>query len=646
MTKLQRTILVILTTAILLAIAFNISPYLRGPQDWRWAYAIPGQPWRLLIPAVTLAAYLAIGLWAVRRIDQPKAPRRQVMAWLLVLWLFVPVIQTAVLTVNTPNVIQQLFFRTISAEGSGVYTVGSTITDLDTFLNNYPSLMPTFPVHPQRYPPGLPAAFYAARRLLENFPTFSDTIANKLRLYQCHDFNLMRLSNATIASALLQMVLPLVNGLIVFPLFGLARLVGNRRIALWTVFLYPIIPSFALWGGRWDQFYPLLTVTSCFLLAWALYRARHWAAFVGGLVLALATMLTFGIAAMLLPMGLWALLWLWLAVRDGRSPWPLLADGLLFALGLALPWLLYNMRYAAGLREIWAVSMSYHLGLARSYQVWLFYHLYDFGLFLGIPLAVLFVLAMGQGVKMWRQDGWAGLRPYLFPVTFGISLLLLDLSGTSRGEVARVWLFLTPFAVLTAVFALAHSPKNHRPPTHNLAVVAGLLSVQLLVFTAFLRVVTTGVPDPPAYTRQFTLPETAVPLSIPFGSDITLAGWSGLEETAVTTNTSIHYTLYWQANTPIHHPYTVFNHLLNANGDIIAQQDNMPQANQWPTTCWQPGEIIPDPYTIPLPPNLPAGTYRLVVGLYRLETGERRPITLPNGKTVDSLPLITLTNEQ
>jgi len=560
------------------------------------------------------------------------------------LWLFVPLIQTAVLTVNSPNVIQQLFYRTISVEGSGVYTVGSTITNLDTFLNNYPALMPTFPVHPQRYPPGLPAAFYAARHLLENFPSFSDTIANKLRLYQCQDFNLMRLSNATIASAMLQMVLPLVTGFIVFPLYGLARLVGNRRIAVWTVFLYPIIPSFAMWSGRWDQFYPLLTVTSWFLLAWALYRAHHWAAFAGGLVLALATMLTFGMVAMLLPMGLWALLWLWLAVHNGRSSWPPLADGLLFGLGLTLPWLLYNTRYASGLGDIWAVSMSYHLGLARSYWVWLFYHLYDFGLFLGVPLAVLFVLAVWQGVKQWRQSGWAGLRPFLFPVTFGTSLLLLDLSGTSRGEVARVWLFLTPFAVLTAVFALASAEKKRQ--TSNLAVVAVLLSIQLLLFTAFLRVVTTGVPDLPVYERQFTLPKTAVPLpDVRFGNEIMLVGWSGLEETAVAAGGTIHYTLYWQANTPIQRPYTVFNHLLNANGDIIAQQDNMPRHNQWPTTCWQPGEIIPDPYTMTLPPDLPTGTYRLEVGLYWLETGERLPIMLPDGETADSFPLSTITSK-
>jgi hypothetical protein len=35
---------------------------------------------------------------------------------------------------------------------------------------------------------------------------------------------------------------------------------------------------------------------------------------------------------------------------------------------------------------------------------------------------------------------------------------------------------------------------------------------------------------------------------------------------------------------------------------------------------WAAGEIIADPHLIALPPDLPSGEYRLLVGMYDLET--------------------------
>ena len=64
-------------------------------------------------------------------------------------------------------------------------------------------------------------------------------------------------------------------------------------------------------------------------------------------------------------------------------------------------------------------------------------------------------------------------------------------------------------------------------------------------------------------------------------------------------------------------------HILNQNGTLVAQKDNWPVNGLWPPTCWQAGEIIVDPYAIPLPADLPAGTYSLLVGLYDADTNIR-----------------------
>lgn len=59
----------------------------------------------------------------------------------------------------------------------------------------------------------------------------------------------------------------------------------------------------------------------------------------------------------------------------------------------------------------------------------------------------------------------------------------------------------------------------------------------------------------------------------------------------------------------------------------------------YPTSIWSPGEVIDDPRANRLPADLPPGTYHVMIGLYRLETGERLPI---NGSDQIKLETITI----
>ncbi|MEM7111418.1 MAG: hypothetical protein AAF614_03240 [Chloroflexota bacterium] len=618
------------TIILTLLIALNWFPALRGPDDWRWTYAIPGKPWRILLPAVVLLIYVAVILVWLRRFDQANGINGRFLPFLLFIFLTTPLIQLALLSANSPNVWQQLFYRTVSAGSSGVFSVGSTINSGSDFLASYPSLMPTFPVHPQRYPPGLPLLFYLNRTLWTWFPNLSHTIAQPLRLTQCLDFNLMRLPNETIATAVLQMSLPLINSLIVFPLYGLARRSIGHPAARWTVALYPIIPSFALWAGRWDQFYPLLTVLAGYLFYRGLTEEKRTFLFLAGLVLSFASFFSFGNIAILAPLGLWVLLWLFARPempsfrKDGISR--AIIDGLIFAFGLASLWIIYQLRFGLGLREIWQVSMSFHLGLERSYWTWLGYHLYDFGLFLGIPLALLLFVALVKGTKQFRQPA------AMLPLAFVIGLLLLDLSGTSRGEVARVWLFLTPFAVLSACWALQTITAQKQQQTF--ALILFLLAGQLLFFNTFLRVVNTGLEDPQVRQVLYEQPPLTEAVNAELGGQMMLAGFV-LEETTLTSNTPLNIQLVWQGMQQMERPFTIFLHLLDPSGQLVAQQDNMPVQNSLPTTCWFPNEVVIDPYSLPLTADLSPGQYQLVTGAYWLETGQR--LTQPSGQ--DHIPL-------
>jgi len=93
-------------------------------------------------------------------------------------------------------------------------------------------------------------------------------------------------------------------------------------------------------------------------------------------------------------------------------------------------------------------------------------------------------------------------------------------------------------------------------------------------------------------------------------------------------------TLTWQAVEPVAGDYTVFVHLLAGGERKIAQRDTRPCDGRCPTNHWQPGEILADRYVLALPPDAPPGPYRLAVGLYLLETGERAGVVGRADRTV------------
>jgi hypothetical protein len=75
-------------------------------------------------------------------------------------------------------------------------------------------------------------------------------------------------------------------------------------------------------------------------------------------------------------------------------------------------------------------------------------------------------------------------------------------------------------------------------------------------------------------------------------------------------------SLYWQADGPTKTPYTVFVHLIAADGFNRTSRDNQPVWGNYPTPLWQPGEKITDKYTLTIPPGTPPGDHRLHVGWY------------------------------
>jgi hypothetical protein len=117
------------------------------------------------------------------------------------------------------------------------------------------------------------------------------------------------------------------------------------------------------------------------------------------------------------------------------------------------------------------------------------------------------------------------------------------------------------------------------------------------------------------------------------GNCIRFLGYD-LEPDSVMPGEAVSLTLHWQALCPLEQNYSVFTHLLGPSNEILGQQDGIPQGGTYPTTLWEPGEVIADPYSIAVGPHVPPGSYRLEVGMYRPETGVRLPVTDVHGQLV------------
>ncbi|MBC7223362.1 MAG: hypothetical protein H5T59_03665 [Anaerolineae bacterium] len=122
----------------------------------------------------------------------------------------------------------------------------------------------------------------------------------------------------------------------------------------------------------------------------------------------------------------------------------------------------------------------------------------------------------------------------------------------------------------------------------------------------------------------------ARPAEARLGGTIALAGCD-LEPAPARPGQSLYVTLYWQALGPVSEDYTVFTHLLGpfnpeTGGPVWAGHDGQPLAGSYPTSRWAGGEWVLDQHEIPLPSDLPPGTYQLEAGMYLLATGERLPV--------------------
>jgi hypothetical protein len=258
------------------------------------------------------------------------------------------------------------------------------------------------------------------------------------------------------------------------------------------------------------------------------------------------------------------------------------------------------------------------VGLLRRRQIGATYEA-DGMVLLGLELSARrFVPGETGEVQVQLAVGEGSARPR------AVVARLLDWNGERRGEAATV---LEPAASGRWRSQLA-LPLDQTLP-------AGVYRVEVLFFripswdVLPTRRLATDRQEPVLSAPFVVAPATALPgadtrphhlLGTLFADGrIELVGNDGLR----VTGRSVEVDLYWRARMPVDRDYSVFVHLTDGDGRPVAQADGYPWAGAYPTSAWEPAQLVRDSYHLALPAILPSGRYDLLAGMYRLDTMER-----------------------
>jgi len=124
-----------------------------------------------------------------------------------------------------------------------------------------------------------------------------------------------------------------------------------------------------------------------------------------------------------------------------------------------------------------------------------------------------------------------------------------------------------------------------------------------------------------------------------FAEEIALSG-ARLSRTSVGPGDSLCVELEWFAQQAPSANYTVFIHVVDAQGRLMAQNDQPPQGGFTPTGTWAAGIAVTDKHGVLLPPDLPAGEYAIRVGLYRSDDLSAVPVTSGEQMLLDATGIV------
>lgn len=493
------SIAALVTSVLLSAVLLDVSPLLRGPSpyppEWQWNLRATSSL-RGLGPAIACTLGLLGLLWLSATGIARRRPRRIIAICLPLLTTLSLGLQLSLLAMERGHGATDILIKhTASQNFTSYHTVAMELNEdnISDFLDQYPTLLEQFPIHARTHPPGTILYFWQIKRFLEARPRLVEFLIDVARdLDVDQRFVRSPRVHVPVAAALLGVCgLLLLTNLGCAAILLLAWALGAPSLqAMRIAVVWVFVPSFCLMIPQFDH---VLLVTGTLFAALltiglrAERRSRRLiSAGIAGLVGGIGMFVSYGAAAFLVFGAVVAVAATWDRLRESVAE---TASVLLVTLLCAVAVVLGTFTIYDGFETI-PIALEHHAKeytRPRSYATWVLFNLWDLGLFLGCPVFVLFCrrvyLARRRGDAGWSSARWITLATCA-------ALLMLNFSGTVRGEVGRIWLPIMPFFLIGSLLtpdAQGCLEDADRDPAGPSAKGAAILVVMLFVCDLVLR---------------------------------------------------------------------------------------------------------------------------------------------------------------
>jgi transmembrane protein TMEM260 (protein O-mannosyltransferase) len=141
------------------------------------------------------------------------------------------------------------------------------------------------------------------------------------------------------------------------------------------------------------------------------------------------------------------------------------------------------------------------------------------------------------------------------------------------------------------------------------------------------------------HVGDFSAPQpVARALNARVGEAFSFIGWdsqpaANSDSIGLARGDSLKLDLFWRADHETRESYTVFVHLLNEQGQLVADADSPPFSGLYSTDRWSAGESLRDRHVLAIPGTIAAGKYVIEVGMYLAPDGNRLAVESSSGRT-------------
>ncbi|MFN2199935.1 MAG: ArnT family glycosyltransferase [Caldilineaceae bacterium] len=271
----------------------------------------------------------------------------------------------------------------------------------------------------------------------------------------------------------------------------------------------------------------------------------------------------------------------------------------------------------ADLREFFAIQLRSYWGVFGWLNVeapkWFYNSIKVLYAAAAAGLLVFAIRDLGKTTENQRLSLTAGGLMILAHEAYMVRYLVYFGGAWNQGR--YIFPLLSPIALFLSLGLLSLVPRRFSPAMAG-SITCVLLGVAIYMPLAVITPAYDIVPEP-----KWTLWSAQHRTGYEFGEMIALPKYE-----VHTKQDQVDLRLFWRALRTPDFDYTAFVHVLDREGNIVAQLDRVPgESRQFLPSSWAPGDIVADFREVPVAGDAKPAQIRL--GFYNWETGERLPVT-------------------